>query len=420
MKKNIDKKQNALIEQLRQKVRSLEISRKKNKKPAPKKRVGKPFSGKRGKRASPSHSGYLRSDHSNPVIGILDSVPTTACLHRGQSSVNIGNGQSFMYLGFLNGGKDQTLEKTAGGTVTMSNVAGVSYSWNTFGTDQFWNPTAVNNPNVKSSMQKAVSPYGLTSSTKCKLNKASLHISYAGTQTMMSAMLHIFIDYHGDVVKNLRRNTSTAVNGYALGATYDLIFNHPRTIKVKVDSGSAIDYALPFPTAQLYSAQEVNPSDFNISSDPQNLFKADQVLFGAIPNLNSQMDNVSVIEPFFYQQESTTATPSTVFGYSYNNPLVYVVGSFPTAALLSVNLTMDWEYHDEDLYSVSKPSLCDSLTATALHTLVMNGHHEATTKPVHKGLKFKDIIRNAAKAEHTASALATSPLGEAVLAAALA
>ena len=378
------------------------------------------------RKAHRDNSHLLRSDHGNVTSGLMDSVPTTSVLHRGQANISAGANDSFMYLGFMNGGCDTTVTSSATtkGT-TISSIAGISYTFNaTGGTNNYWCPNPLNNTNCKTSMQKAACPYNPTNSYKCKLNKASLHLSYAGSQTMMTATVYIFVDYHGDVVRNLTRS-AIPQQGYNLGETYSLIFNHPRTIKVKVDSGSSIDYALSFPTAMLASCTMVDRSDLYVNDSTKTPLFGTYLGTGllALPTANvvAQMDPLTNPDVFVYEPESANTTTSSVTGISANNPLVYVVASFPTAAQLTVNMAMDWEYHDESLYSVSKPSLCDTLTASALHTVVMAGHHEATTTPLHtKGLTFKDTVRKAMKAEHTAAAIAASPVGQAVIAAALA
>jgi len=228
----------------------------------------------------------------------------------------------------------------------------------------------------------------------------------------MTAELRIFVDYHGDILSDLIDESQ--VQGYpTLVQIYDRIYNHPRVIKIKVDSGSSIDYVLPFPTAQLYGTSPIDISNWN------------SVWAGATGTVqtciaNNMALNDSRSGPGLYKAPLNVPSSGNVYGF-LDTPLVYVVGVFPTSANITVNTTMDAEYHDESLYSVSKPSVCDSLTATALHTLAMAAHHDSTTVPLHKkGIKFKDVVRKAAKAEHVAQTLSASPLGQAVITAALA
>jgi hypothetical protein len=404
--RGIDRKQNSRIAQLENALRRMRL-----KKPKPNAKGSKKKRKSPKKKVSKDHSHILRSDHGSVIAGLMDSVPTAPVLVRGSTSNSMVTGNYFIYMGHGQHFSDQSITTTAFPNSTGVIKPIVGRSWNVSPISTL-RPTSQGDSSGTPSTQYAVVPYGTTDSFKTKVNKITLHVSYAGSQTLMTAELRVFVDYHGDILCDLIDESQ--VQGYpTLVQIYDRIYNHPRVIKIKVDSGSSIDYVLPFPTAQLYGTSPMNIADWNT------------VWAGATGTMQACLANTMALNdnrsgPGLYKAPLNAPTTGNVYGF-IDTPLVYVVGVFPTSANITVNTTMDVEYHDESLYSVSKPSVCDSLTATALHTLAMAAHHDSTTVPLHKkGIKFKDVVRKAAKAEHVAQTLSASPLGQAVITAALA
>ncbi len=398
---NQDAKQNREINALRRELKQLKMSAKKSpvKKTKQPRIVGKPA---KNVKLSKDHTHALRSDHNNVVVGLMDSIPTAPVLVRGSTSNAVSAGQLYLYMGIFDHYSDTPFTTTIypnNGAVCRS-VAGCSFAF----ADSSTNYPSTDNIG---SFQYNTIPYSVTNSYKSKVNKATLHFSYSGSQALMSTEVRMYIDYHGD----LFRDGWNAYTTPRLVDIYNTVWNHPRVIKVKVESGKVVDYSLPIPTAQIADANPIDLSTYNGASEWP----------GATGSINFCSANVLSLmdqrrDPGVWIRRSGSNIYSVC-----SPPLVYIVSNMTSAGTLTVNTTFDAEYHDESLYSVSKPSLCDTLTASALHTVAMNAHHEATTTPLHpRGLAFKDIVRKATKAEHVAQSVASSPLGEAILAAAMA
>lgn len=367
------------------------------------------------RRAHPRNAGILTTEHSQPVYGLMDAVPTAAVVSRGQSAVAMAANEYCLFMGI--GDHQRSLSSYVDGspdpdvTRYLKPIQSIGYRFTASGGNQGWRPTEINNTAVTTSPQYAMNPYNADSTYKSKVNKMTLHLSFMGTQALMSAEFRIYIDYHGDLMGQLPN-----VNGPKLIDTFNKVFNHPRVIKVKVESGHTIDYSIPFPCAQLIEGQTVDPSFF-----VPNALNGEVTIMKANGEALTDSRSGSGSQAWFYRKESTNATVDYENQGISSTPLVYVACIFQTSAQVSCTCTMDCEYHDEELYSVSSPSICDPSTAGSIHALVMNAHHEATTKPLHpSGLRFKDVIRKAVKAEHVAQSVAASPLGQAVVAAALA
>jgi hypothetical protein len=401
------------LKSLNQVLGKLTLGKKKN---TPKQQKNKKI--RSARRAHPRNAGILTSEHSNPVYGLMDSVPTTTVVSRGQTAVVPAANEYCLFMGIGDHHKalSSYLEDPATGTIKyLRPIQAIGYRFNASGGSQGWKPAEINNGNVTSSPQYCLNPYNSTGSFKSKVNKATLHMSFMGTQALMSAEFRIFIDYHGDLMETLA-NTSP-ITGPSLISTFNTVFNHPRVIKVKVNSGESIDYVLPFPTAQLAEPYITSVGDVlgGTNTGSINMLKANEKA------LSDSRSSLYGNQNWFYRKESTNATINYDDQGICSTPLVYVACIFQTSAQISCTFTMDCEYHDESLYSVSSPSVCDPLSAGALHTVVMNAHHESTTKPLHsKGLSFKDVVRKAVKAEHVAQSVAASPLGQAVIASAIA
>lgn len=398
------------LKNLNQVLGKLTLGKKKN---TPKQQKNKKMRSVR--KAHPRNAGILTSEHSNPVYGLMDSVPTTTVVSRGQTAVIPAANEYCLFMGI--GDHHKALTSYLDGTTTryLRPIQAIGYRWNASGGSQGWKPAEINNGNVTSSPQYCLNPYNSTGSFKSKVNKATLHMSFMGTQALMSAEFRIYVDYHGDLMEKI--NGSTPVTGPTLISTFNAVFNHPRVIKVKVNSGESIDYVLPFPTAQLADVKYADCADI-MGGDATGVVNMLPANYKALSDQRS-FDYGN--QTWFYRKESTNATVNYDDQGLCSTPLVYVACIFQTSAQVSCTFTMDCEYHDESLYSVSSPSVCDPLSAGALHTVVMNAHHESTTKPLHsKGLSFKDVVRKAVKAEHVAQSVAASPLGQAVIASAIA
>ncbi len=396
-----DAKQNREINELRREMKMLKMASKAN----VSKKTKQPRNARKTTKTaklSKDHTHALRSDHNNVTVGLMDSIPTAPVLVRGSTSNNVAAGQLYLYMGIFDHYSDTVFSTTAypSGTALCRSVAGCSYGFAD-------NATTYPSTDGLGSFQFNTIPYSVTDSYKTKVNKATLHFSYSGSQTLMSTEVRMYIDYHGDLFRG-------GWDGYTtpkLVDIYNTVWNHPRVIKVKVESGKVIDYTIPIATAQIADANPVSLADY--ASQPAWAGATGTVNFCSA-NVMSLMDQRR--DPGLWIRKNSTNTYSVI-----STPLVYIVSNMTAAGTLSVNTTFDAEYHDESLYSVSKPSLCDTLTASALHTVAMNAHHEATTTPLHpKGLSFKDVLRKATKAEHVAQSVAASPLGEAILTAAMA
>lgn len=402
------------LKNLNQSLGKLNLTNKK-KKNAPKQVKNKSMRATR--RAHPRNAGLLTSEHSQPIFGLMDSVPTTAVVSRGQSAVSLAANEYCLFMGIGDNQKTSSAYTDSAlnpSTRYLKALQSVAYRFNATGGAQYWKPTEVNNFTVTTSPQYALNPYNTTNSFKGKVNKMTLHLSFMGTQALMSAEFRIYLDYHGDLMESLGGGAPTT--GPTLINTFNAVFNHPRVIKVKVESGESIDYALPFPVAQLEEPWSVDVAS-KIGGTSTGVVDVMPANKHALSDSRSTLGS----QTWFYRKESTGANVDYENQAICSTPLVYVACIFQTSAQVSCTCTMDCEYHDESLYSVSQPSVCDPASAGAIHTLVMNAHHESTTKPLHnKGLSFKDVVRKASKAEHVAQSVAASPMGQAIIASALA
>lgn len=364
-------------------------------------------------RAHPRNAGLLTNEHSQPTYGLMDAVPTAPVVSRGQSIANLAANEYCLFMGIGDHSANSTTYTDTGPEPdvdrALRSIQAIAYRFTAAGGAQGWAPTSTNNTAVVSSPQYSMNPYNVDASFRSKINKMTLHLSFMGSQTLMSAEFRIFIDYHGDIMGEITNSGATLMD------TFNRVYSHPRTIKVKVESGNTIDYVIPFPGAKLATTLPLNVSDY--------LANGTGMVYQCAANTDALADARSGYgnAKWFYRKESTTATANAVDQGICSTPLVYVACIFQNSAQVSCTCTTDCEYHDESLYSVATPSICDPSTAGALHALVMNAHHEATTKPLHpSGLRFKDIVRKAIKAEHVAQSVAASPLGQAVVTAALA
>lgn len=350
-------------------------------------------------------SHMLRSDHTQPTVGLMDAIPTATVVQAGSISNVVNAGEQFLWMGFGDHHNEQVMSTTAYPSSTAAFRAVTGRSYNGTAANMALQTWSTNSTTVNPVTQWAQCPYGVTASYRSKVNKMSVHLSYSGTATNMTAEFRIYIDYHGDLFENLTGTTTPD-----LAATYNAVYNHARSIKVKVRSEESIDYVLPITTAQLAGSTVFDTST------------ATAAWPGAVGSVfRCQANKLALADQRSYFGNNTFLLNTGKYYSVVSTPLIYIVGNMAAGASVAVHCTVDAEFYDENLRSVSTASVCDSLTATALHTIAMNAHSEASGTPLHhKGLKFKDIVRRAVKAEHVAQSVASSPLGSAILTAALA
>ena len=157
-----------------------------SRKNAPKQQKNKSL--RTAKRAHPRTAGLLTSEHSNPIYGLMDSVPTTAVVSRGQSAVTLASNEYCLFMGIGDHQKSLTSYLDGATTRYLRPIQSIAYRFTSAGGSQNWKPTETNNSAVTSSAQYALNPYNSSSSFKSKVNKMTLHLSFMGTQALMSAV----------------------------------------------------------------------------------------------------------------------------------------------------------------------------------------------------------------------------------------
>ena len=353
--KKVDKKQNKRIDGLARQLKMVtaSIGRIKLVKASAQKKT-KQKKARATRRAHPRNAGLLTSEHSQPTFGLMDAVPTTAVVSRGQSTAVLAANEYCLFMGIGDHHNNySTYSDTSTSPATdrqLRSIQSISYRFNNAGGAQGWGPTSTNNAAVTSTPQYSMNPYSVDASFKSKVNKMTLHLSFLGTQALMSTEFRIFIDYHGDLMGEISNSGATLID------TFNRVFNHPRCIKVKVESGSSIDYVVPFVGAKLETCTTQNISDYLANAVGQ--MQVCQANSDALTDERSYFGSLK----WFYRRESTNATVNVVDQGICSTPLVYVVCAAQVSAQISVTCTMDCEFHDESLYSVSTPSICDLLS----------------------------------------------------------
>lgn len=388
---------------------------------------------RQSRKLHPNHTHLLRADHGSTVVGLMDSKPTAAVTTPATVAVTAAANQNVVAALWPGSCKAQS----TGSSIQVGDGPAASTQttvYDTTGTVSNFasGSTTRMRERLNPTLFTGSCPYSFTSTMASKCNKLSVHVAFTGAQNFTSIEFRMLVDVTGTLFSSGRRLADGNFWSRTEQAVFDTIWSHQKAVRVKLDSGNTFNYSVPLPTAKLTSmVKSTDIIGYRTAADASN---ANATANSGYDDTGAPASSVGQATTDVYwpvytcDVDDPNLQPNMV---RFNNwrtnefavvrePLIYIAASCPISCTLSVSSFVDAEYEDSSLISISKPSPMDVSAAHALHAVCNAAHFEAHRTPIHEKLTFKSVLKKVQKSEHVVSSVAASPLGEAVLAAALA